>query len=224
MTLPDLDALIAEVDQTCATTDWAARLVTAADISVRLAALGDDLVTEFVEQARFAGQTWAEVGAVLGISRQAAQQRFYRPFATYETERFSGELEQAMASIKREAVQRRHNYIGTEHVLLGLLAEPNTATALLESVGVDVAQVRRAVARHLPLGASQAAARIPWTPYARKILTLAAESAGERGGSRIECRHVLIAILRLGRGRAADALGRAGVNMAAVAPESAGRR
>jgi Clp amino terminal domain, pathogenicity island component len=223
MTLPDLDALIAEVDRTCASTYWADRLEAAAGISVRLASLGDDLVTEFVEQARFAGHTWAEVGAVLGISRQAAQQRFFLPFANYETERFSEELQEAMAAIKRQAVQWRHNYIGTEHVLLGLLAEPNTATALLESAAADPSQVRRAVARRLSLGASQAAERIPWTPYARRILTLAGESANEHDAPRIECRHVLIGILRLGRGRAADALGRVGVTVEAVGPEPAGR-
>jgi ATP-dependent Clp protease ATP-binding subunit ClpA len=176
-----------------------------------------------VEQARFAGRSWAAIGAVLGISRQAAQQRFFRPFAIYETERFSEELHRAMTAIKQEAVERRHNYIGTEHVLLGLLAEPNTATAVLEFTGTDPSRVRLAVARELSLGASQAAQRIPWTPYARKILTLAAESAGGNGGDRIECRHVLTAILRLGRGRAADALAGAGISEAAVEPRPARR-
>ncbi|WP_267595964.1 Clp protease N-terminal domain-containing protein [Carbonactinospora thermoautotrophica] len=220
MALPDLDALIAEVDRTCPSVDWIDRLTTAAEIAARLQTLGDDLITEFVEHARFAGRSWAEIGAALGVTRQAAQQRFRAPFTQYERDRFSDELQRAMTAIKQQAVQRRHNYIGTEHVLLGLLAEPNTATELLESLGADPAQVRTALDDRLPLGASQAAERIAWTPYARKVLALAEETATARGVPAIGCDHVLIGILRLGRGLAADILAAVGVTATSVKPRS----
>ena len=216
MTLPDLDDLIADVDRTCAGSGPIERLKAAAELSTRLQVLADDLVTEFVESARFNSQPWAEIGAALGVSRQAAQQRFVAPHVGYSADEFTEELRDAMPMIKRVAIQHRHNYIGTEHLLLGVLAEPNDATRLVESLGASVAGLRAWVEPKLTLGASQAAERIAWTPLARKSMALAKKASVDHAAPAIGCDHLVIGMARLGRGMAAKALAEAGITAASI--------
>jgi Clp amino terminal domain, pathogenicity island component len=221
MTIPDLDQLIAEVDRTCTTAsghdggdqpDWLALLTTAAQLSGRLQALADDLVEDYVEHCRLHGCSWADIGAVLGVTRQAAQQRFLAPHRQYDPEEFSDELRQAMTHMKELAVQRRNNYIGTEHLLWGLTAEDNTATRQLDRLGVSVDDLRRTLRTHFGTGASQAAERIAWTPYSRKALAIARGIATEEKAAGIGCDHLLIGLARIGRGVAATVLQEAGVD------------
>ena len=82
---------------------------------------------------------------VLGVTRQAVQQRFHAPHKRYGPETMTEDLRAAMTHVKRAAVQHRNNYIGTEHLLWGLTAEPNSATRLLRSTGLDPSAVHRAV-------------------------------------------------------------------------------
>lgn len=221
MALPDLDALIAEVDRTCATAtardgrhdqpDWLELLKAAARIAAQLQALGDDLIEEYIEHCRMHGASWAEIGDVLGVTRQAVQQRFRSPAKEYEPSEFSDELRSAMAAMKSIAVQQRNNYIGTEHVLYGITAESNAATALLNRLDVSVDEVRTSLEQRLTVGASQAAERIAWTPYSRKAIALAKELSEEAGSTVIGSDHVLAGLFDLGRGVAAEVLAQAGI-------------
>ena len=221
MALPDLDALIAEVDRTCATAtardgcqdqpDWLELLKAAAGIAAQLQALGDDLIEEYIEHCRMHGASWSEVGDVLGVTRQAVQQRFRSPAKESEPTEFSDELRSAMAAMKSIAVRQRNNYIGTEHVLYGITAGSNAATALLNRLNVSVDEVRSSLEQRLTVGASQAAERIAWTPYSRKAISLAKELAEEAGSTVIGSDHVLAGLLDLGRGVAAEVLAQAGV-------------
>jgi Clp amino terminal domain, pathogenicity island component len=206
MMLPDLDNLIAEVDRICPSADEIERLKAAAELSARLQALGEELITEFVEHARFRSRPWAEIGVAMGVTRQAAQQRFTAPHLEYPLADFTEELSQAMPLIKQVAVQHRHNYIGTEHLLLGVTAEPNAATELIAARGASLQDLRGRLQAQLTLGASQAADRIPWTPYARKTLALAKQTATARHADAIGCDHVILGLIQLGRGPAAQAL------------------
>ncbi|MDT0546858.1 hypothetical protein [Streptomyces lonegramiae] len=63
------------------------------------------------------GRSWTDIGTALGVTRQAAQQRFHAPHKRYDPETMSEDLRQAMTHVKRAAVQHRNNYIGTEHLL-----------------------------------------------------------------------------------------------------------
>jgi len=221
MGLPDLDDLIGEVDRTCTTAHpgdaardqpaWIELLRTAAGIAGQLQALADDLVEEYVEHCRLHGSSWAEVGAALGVTRQAAQQRFLAPPKEYDKGEFSDELTKAMVAMKQVAIHHRNNYIGTEHVLWGLLAENNSATDVLLARGVPVEELRDVLAARLVLGASQAAERIAWTPYARKVMVLAKDHADRAGAPAIGCEDVLAGLLHIGRGVAADVLRAAGM-------------
>jgi hypothetical protein len=212
--LPDLDELIAEVDRTCATAttthqedaDWVELLKSASEVAGRLQALGDDLIEEFVEHCRHTGRSWGEIGAALGVTRQAAQQRFLAPFREYGPEEISDELGTAFVSMKTVAVLHRNNYIGTEHVLYGLLSDDNSATAALAALAVAPSQLRDMVEKRLGLGASLAAERIAWTPYARRAAALARDIAAEYGWAQVRCDHFLTGLVQLGRGVAAELL------------------
>jgi hypothetical protein len=225
MSLPDLDDLIAEVDRTCDTAhrpggqeqpDWLALLTTAAHLAGRLQALADDLVEDYVEHCRMHGCSWTDIGAALGVTRQAVQQRFHAPHKRYGPETMSEDLRQAMAHVKRAAVQHRNNYIGTEHLLWGLTAEDNSATRLLERAGVSPQTVHRTVADRLTLGASQAAERIAWTPYSRKAIALAEDRSEQAGAAHIDCADLLVGLAGVGRGVAATILTDSGFDPAAA--------
>lgn len=209
MTLPDLDALIAEVDRTCEVAhrpgggeqpDWLALLASAAQLASQLQVLADDLVEDYVEHCRLHGISWTDIGAALGVTRQAVQQRFHAPHKRYTPEMLTEELQQAMTHMKQAAMQHRNNYIGTEHLLWGLTSEENSATALLAAAGADPAELHRAVGDRLSMGASQAAERIAWTPYSRKAIAIAEEQAEQTGAELIGCDHLLIGIAEIGRG------------------------
>jgi hypothetical protein len=227
--LPDLDDLIAEVDRTCTTAipssgsgdqpNWIELVKTAAEVAGRLQALADDLVEEYVEHSRMHGSTWSEIGEALGVSRQAAQQRFLAPPKEYDPSEFSDELRAAMNHMKRVAVLHRNNFIGTEHVLAGIVAETNTATALLAARGVAIDQFRHSLESRLGFGASQAADRIAWTPYARKVIALAKERAEQTTSATMGCDHVLAGLIILNRGVAADVLNKYNISQTAIEPK-----
>ncbi|GEB53633.1 Clp protease N-terminal domain-containing protein [Streptomyces cacaoi] len=219
MPLPDLDDLIAEVDRTCATAhrpggqeqpDWLELLTAAAAVSGQLQSLADDLVEDYVEHCRMHGCSWKDIGTALGVTRQAVQQRFHAPHKRYGPEVMAEELRQAMTQVKQAAVQHRNNYIGTEHLLWGLTAEDNGGTRLLAASGVAAHDIHRAAQARLGTGASQAAERIAWTPYARKAMAFAEARSQEAGRDLIDCADLLVGLARVGRGVAARILTDAG--------------
>jgi len=220
MVLPDLDALIAEVDRTCEVAhrpdggeqpDWLALLSSATQLASQLQVLADDLVEDYVEHCRLHGISWTDIGAALGVTRQAVQQRFHAPHKRYTPEVLTEELQQAMTHMKQAAIQHRNNYIGTEHLLWGLTSEENSATALLTAAGADPEKIHRTVGGRLSMGASQAAERIAWTPYSRKAIALAEEQAEQCGAELIGCAHLLIGIAEIGRGAGGAVLTNAGL-------------
>ncbi|NLU70181.1 hypothetical protein HCC30_23420 [Streptomyces sp. HNM0574] len=160
------------------------------------------------------GCSWTDIGTALGVSRQAAQQRFHAPHKRYGPETMTEELRAAMAHVKQAAVGHRNHYIGTEHLLLGLTAGDNSATRLLRAAGAAPDELHAAVADRLGTGASRAAERIAWTPYSRKAIALAEERAGQAGDALIGCDHLLLGLAAIGRGAAAAVLGAAGLTPA----------
>jgi ATP-dependent Clp protease ATP-binding subunit ClpA len=159
------------------------------------------------------GSSWTDIGAALGVTRQAVQQRFHAPHKRYGPDTMSDDLREAMVHVKRAAVAHRNNYIGTEHLLWGLTVQGNSATRLLEAGGVSPEDVHRGVGTRLSLGASQAAERIAWTPYSRKAIALAEDRAEQRGHERIDCEDLLVGLARVGRGVAAAVLVEAGFEL-----------
>ncbi len=116
---------------------------------------------------------------------------------------------------KKEAEQFNHNYVGTEHILLGLVAlGSGVALAALQSMGVDLDGLRIEVEKAVGVGAdTKVAGNIPFTPRAKKVLALATSEARSLSHSYIGTEHILLGLLREGEGIAARVLENMGVDL-----------
>jgi len=133
----------------------------------------------------------------------------------------------AVTRAQREALRRDHNYIGTEHLLLGLLGDPDsTAARLLAAEGIDLAAVRESYEAMVPPGTDPAPAEIGLTPRSKRAIEIAVARAPWRGGPSVEDRHLLAGVLAVDDGLAVRLLTEAGIDVAAVRArtEAAGRR
>ena len=127
-------------------------------------------------------------------------------------ERFTDEAQHAVVLAQEEASLLGHNYIGAEHVLLGLIQEgTGLAAQALESAGVTHDAARRQVEGIVGRGKGQQAGHIPFTPHAKKALQLALREALHLGDNCIGTEHILLAVLREGDGPAIQALEHLGV-------------
>jgi prophage maintenance system killer protein len=128
-------------------------------------------------------------------------------------QRFTNRARQAVILAQDEARRLSHNYIGTEHILLGLVAEGDgVAAQALESVGIGLAAVRREVEEIIGQGRQSPAAHIPFTPRAKKALSLALREALELGHHYIGTEHILLGLIREGDGVAAQVLAKLGAD------------
>jgi ATP-dependent Clp protease ATP-binding subunit ClpC len=101
----------------------------------------------------------------------------------------------------------KHNYIGTEHILLGLLGEEEgLAARALVALGLTLEEVRAQVERMIGQGDAVRIGQIPFTPRAKKVLELARREAESLGHDQIDTEHVLLALVDEGEGVGANAL------------------
>jgi ATP-dependent Clp protease ATP-binding subunit ClpA len=122
-------------------------------------------------------------------------------------ERFSGQARQVVVSAQEEARELDHNYIGTEHLLLGLLATPDSlAGASLVSLGYTHDNVRDALEAIVGRGKASPGGHIPFTPRAKKVLELSLREALQLRHNYIDTQHILLGLLREGEGMAAQIL------------------
>jgi ATP-dependent Clp protease ATP-binding subunit ClpC len=122
-------------------------------------------------------------------------------------ERFTERARQVVVYAQDEARTLRHNYIGTEHLLLGLLREDEgLAARALGSLGVRLEEVRAQVARIIGQGGEVTTGQIPFTPRAKKVLELALREAHSLAHNYIGTEHVLLGIVRENEGVAARIL------------------
>jgi ATP-dependent Clp protease ATP-binding subunit ClpC len=122
-------------------------------------------------------------------------------------ERFSERARQVVVFAQEEARALKHNYIGTEHILLGLLCERDGVGArVLESVGVSLEPARAQVVGIVGVGEEATAGQIPFTPRAKKVLELALREALGLGHNYIGTEHILLALARSYEGVAARVL------------------
>jgi len=122
-------------------------------------------------------------------------------------ERFTERARQVVVLAQEEARALHHNYIGTEHILLGLLREgEGLAARVLLSLGVSLEQVRAQVARPLSPSDEVTTGQIPFTPRAKKVLELALREALALGHNYIGTAHVLLGLVREDEGVAVRVL------------------
>lgn len=200
------------------------RLKRAVALSHELSALGDQLLDHFIERARKGGCSWADIGKQLGVTKQAAQQRFRMPWWRRLAGRrgvespFEPMTDRARHSVvlaQEEARRLNHNYLGTEHLLLGLIREKDgVASRALWDAGVSVKLVRQRVESIIGRGSSSVAGAVPLTPRVKKVLELAHKEAANLGHNYVGTEHILLALLTEGEGVAAEVLEQLGVEAA----------
>jgi ATP-dependent Clp protease ATP-binding subunit ClpC len=122
-------------------------------------------------------------------------------------ERFTNSARHVVVLSQEEARRLNHNYIGTEHILLGLLGEPESvAGEVLASFGFTLDRVREEVAEKVGLGKKASSGHIPFTPRAKKVLELSLREALVIKHSYIGTEHILLGLIREGAGVAAQIL------------------
>ncbi len=122
-------------------------------------------------------------------------------------ERFTERARQVVVLAQDEARALKHNYIGTEHLLLGLLREEEgIAARALQSLDITVEEVRAQVARIVGQGEEVTTGQIPFTPRAKKVLELALREGLSLGHNHIGTEHVLLGLVRENEGVAARIL------------------
>ncbi|QCO97350.1 ATP-dependent Clp protease ATP-binding subunit [Arthrobacter sp. 24S4-2] len=132
-------------------------------------------------------------------------------------ERFTDRARRAVVLAQEEARTLNHNYIGTEHILLGLIQEgEGVAAKALESLGISLDGVREQVQEILGPGQPSPAGHIPFTPRAKKVLELALREALQLGHNYIGTEHILLGLVHEGEGVAAQVLVRLGGDLKGV--------
>jgi hypothetical protein len=129
-------------------------------------------------------------------------------------ERFTDRARRVVVLAQEEARLLNHNYIGTEHVLLGLIHEgEGVAAKALESLGVKLEAVRREVEHTIGRGKQAQSGHIPFTPRAKKVLELSLREALQLKHDYIGTEHILLGLIREGDGVAAQVLVRLGADL-----------
>jgi ATP-dependent Clp protease ATP-binding subunit ClpA len=132
-------------------------------------------------------------------------------------ERFTDRARRVVVLAQDEARMLNHNYIGTEHILLGLIHEADgVAARALEELGVRLEAVRREVEDIIGQGESAPTGHIPFTPRAKKVLELSLREALQLGHNYIGTEHILLGLIREGEGVAAQVLQKLGAELTNV--------
>jgi ATP-dependent Clp protease ATP-binding subunit ClpC len=132
-------------------------------------------------------------------------------------ERFTDRARRVVVLAQEEARELGHNYIGTEHILLGLIREGGgIAARALEALGIRLEAVRLEVQAIIGKGPGMPAGHIPFTPRAKKVLELSLREALQLGHNHIGTEHILLGLLREGEGVAAQVLVRLGADLSQV--------
>lgn len=159
-----------------------------------LSDLGDQLVDYYVGKAREGGASWSEIGEAIGVTKQAAQQR-HTPNAF---EGFTKLNRHSIVLAQEAARSHKHNTIGTEHLLLGLLGEPQGgAYRVLVAKAGSEQNVRDAIEAALPPAGDKALrGNIAFRPEAAQAIAQTSRAAAELGTAWVGTEHALLGVIR----------------------------
>jgi Clp amino terminal domain, pathogenicity island component len=192
---PTVEQLIQTVHADAASDDPLAQLSTAARTAVDLEEVADGTLAHFVEKCRRSGRSWTEISKALGVTKQAAHKRFSVATAS-GLERFTPRAHAALRAAAEAARSLGHNYVGTEHVLLGLY-EPSggIAARILGEAGITRAKVEEQILTVTPRSASATPdSDPPLTPRADDALERARTEALALGHNYVGTEHLLLAL------------------------------
>ena len=132
-------------------------------------------------------------------------------------ERFTDRARRVVVLAQEEARRLQHNYIGTEHILLGLISEgQGVAAKALEELGVSLERARAEIEGIIRRGNENPAGHIPFTPRGKKVLELSLREALQLGHNYIGTEHILLGLVREGEGVAAHVLQKVGADLGRV--------
>ncbi|MGW1917161.1 Clp protease N-terminal domain-containing protein [Streptomyces sp. NPDC002076] len=168
--------------------------------------VADHLIGHFVDQARRSGASWTEIGRSMGVTRQAAQKRFVSKESgdldAGDFSRYTPRARNVVMAAHNEAVAARNPEGRPEHLVLGLLAEPEGIGAkAITDQGVLLDAVRQAAAAALPPAADEVPDLVPYGPHAKKALELTFREALRLGHNYIGTEHILLALLEQENGQ-----------------------
>src|SRR4051812_38683671 len=162
--LPRIESIVAQIDAEIADSSLE-RLGAAAAIAEDLRQLGDSVVDRYVQAARADQRSWSQICEALGVSKQAAQQRFVaQPLAAAAWPGLSEAASDVATRAVEEARVLRHRYLGTEHLLLALASDEGLAGAALKRVGVSPESAREQIHCMVGPGHSADSATLGVTP------------------------------------------------------------
>jgi Clp amino terminal domain, pathogenicity island component len=174
-----------------------------------------DELTAWLYGYRAGTGEWSEVGRVGPARRLRRMRRGEERGAMFE--RFTNRARRVVVLAQEEARLLNHNYIGTEHLLLGLIHEgEGVAARALESLDVSLEAVRGEVERIIGQGEQPPAGHIPFTPRAKKVLELSLREARQLHHSYVGTEHILLGLIREGEGVAAQVLVKLGADLPRV--------
>ncbi|MDT0348270.1 Clp protease N-terminal domain-containing protein [Pseudonocardia charpentierae] len=210
---PRLDDLIVGVET--AHDDPLDRVATAVLVGETLGETADHLIGHFVDRARRAGASWTDIGRSMGVSKQAVQKRFVAKEPAQDFTRFTPRARNVVVASQNEARAAANAEIRPEHLVLGLLAEPDgLAVRALVAQEITTEAVRQAAAAALPEAAAELPALIPFDAAAKKALELTFREALRLGHDFVGTEHILLALLEVEDG--SGVLSGLGVDKAAV--------
>jgi hypothetical protein len=164
------------------------QLIAAVAIAEEARDAADHLLDHFVTTARANGHSWSEIGTVLGVTKQAAQQRYLPPAPK--------DLTSLLAQAEQKARAFFHHYVGTEHVLLALTHDPGLAGATLARLNVDAELVTNQIVAIIGRGEADAPGPLAMTPRTKRVFEHARQEARRLGHRCAAPEHVLLALTR----------------------------
>ncbi len=210
---PRLDDLISGVETAHA--DPLDRVGSAVMIAEHLGDTADHLIGHFVDRARRAGASWTDIGRSMGVSKQAVQKRFVAKEPAQDFTRFTPRARNVVVAAQNETRTAGNAEIRPEHLILGLLAEPEgLAMRALVAQDISTEAVRRAATAALPPRVDELPALIPFDAAAKKGLELTFREALRLGHDYVGTEHILLALLEVEDG--SGVLSGLGVDKAAV--------
>ncbi|MBA2625894.1 MAG: hypothetical protein H0U89_09855 [Acidimicrobiia bacterium] len=194
--VPTLDSLLRSVRTR--SDEALVQLEVASQLAAELGDLGDALLNHFVDQCRRAGHSWAQIGEHLGVTRQAAQQRFVpAPGQAVTFERFTMRARTALEQSAEAARRLGHGYVGTEHVLLALFEDEEAlARKVLDRLGVDRAAVEGLLVARIPRGKAPVEGHLSFTPRVGKVLEETVNASLDLGHNYVGTEHILLGLYR----------------------------
>ncbi|MFE2225971.1 Clp protease N-terminal domain-containing protein [Streptomyces kronopolitis] len=185
--------LIARLDEDLPGAGELARVTEARLRAQTLSDLGDQLIDHYVSQAKRSGASWTEIGDAIGVSKQAAQQRH----APGPFERYTQRNRHSIVLAQEAARTHKHDSIGTEHLLLGLLGEPRGVAYGVLAKTASERRIRDAIEEALPPAGEKALrGHIAFRPESKEAIEQARRASADLGHDWVGTEHTLLGLLR----------------------------